>query len=37
VDTIGETIARVLDAPPGTYANGTTVEVQDVARELGIL
>jgi NAD(P)-dependent dehydrogenase (short-subunit alcohol dehydrogenase family) len=37
VDVIGEAVARILDAPPGTFANGSTVEVQDVAREWGLL
>ena len=37
VDKVGETIARVLDSPPGTFPSGTTVEVQDVGREWGIL
>lgn len=37
VDVIGETFARILDAPQGTFANGSTIEAQDVARIWGLL
>ncbi|HZQ59517.1 MAG TPA: SDR family oxidoreductase [Acidimicrobiales bacterium] len=37
VELIGEATARILDAPPGTFANGATIEVQDLAREWGLL
>jgi NAD(P)-dependent dehydrogenase (short-subunit alcohol dehydrogenase family) len=37
VEVIGEATARILDAPVGTYENGSTVEVQDLAREWGLL
>ena len=37
VEAIGEATARILDAPPGTFANGSTVEIQDLAREWGLL
>ncbi len=37
VEVIGEATARVLDAPPGTFRNGSTIEVQDLAREWGLL
>ncbi len=37
VDVIGEAVARIIDAPPGTVRNGSTVEVQDLAREWGLL
>jgi len=37
VDVVGETMARILDAPAGTYPNAGTIEVQDVARAWGLL
>jgi len=37
VDVVGETMARILDAPPGTFPNAGTIEVQDVARIWGLL
>ena len=37
VEAIGESCARILDAPAGTYASGTTIEVQEVARREGLL
>jgi NAD(P)-dependent dehydrogenase (short-subunit alcohol dehydrogenase family) len=37
VEVIGEAFARVLDAPAGMFANGSTIEVQDVARMWGLL
>jgi NAD(P)-dependent dehydrogenase (short-subunit alcohol dehydrogenase family) len=37
VDVIGEAFARILTAPPGTFRNGSTIEVQDVARLWGLL
>lgn len=37
VDTVGETIARIVTAPPETFPNGGTLEVQDIAREWGLL
>jgi NAD(P)-dependent dehydrogenase (short-subunit alcohol dehydrogenase family) len=37
VDVIGEAFARILDGPPDAFANGATIEVQDVAREWGLL
>lgn len=37
VEVIGEAFARILDAPSGTFANGSTIEVQDVARIWGLL
>jgi len=36
VEVIGEAFARILDAP-GDFANGSTIEVQDVARGWGLL
>ena len=36
VEVIGEAFARILDAPDD-FANGSTVEVQDVARGWGLL
>jgi hypothetical protein len=35
VDVVGEAMARILDAPAGTYPNAGTIEVQDVARAWG--
>ena len=37
VDLIGEAFARIMTSPAGTFSNGATIEVQDVAREWGIL
>lgn len=37
VDVIGEAFARILDGQPDAFANGATIEVQDVAREWGLL
>jgi NAD(P)-dependent dehydrogenase (short-subunit alcohol dehydrogenase family) len=42
VDIVGEAIARILDGSPAPdtgepFANGTSIEVQDVAREWGLL
>ena len=37
VDVIGEAFARILDSPPDAFPNGSTIEVQDVARQWGIL
>lgn len=37
VDVIGEAMAAILDAPPSTFPNGSTIEVQEVARQLGLL
>jgi NAD(P)-dependent dehydrogenase (short-subunit alcohol dehydrogenase family) len=37
VDVVGEAMARILDAPAGTFPNGGTIEVQDVARIWGLL
>ncbi len=37
VEVIGEAFARILDGPPDAFANGATIEVQDVAREWGLL
>ncbi len=37
VDLIGEAIARILTAPRAAFMNGETIEVQDVARDWGIL
>jgi NAD(P)-dependent dehydrogenase (short-subunit alcohol dehydrogenase family) len=37
VDTIGEAFARILDGPRDAFPNGSTVEVQDVARAWGLL
>lgn len=36
VELVGETVARIVDGE-GEFANGTSIEVQDVAREWGIL
>jgi NAD(P)-dependent dehydrogenase (short-subunit alcohol dehydrogenase family) len=37
VEKIGETMAAILDSPPSTFASGSMIEVQDVARRWGIL
>jgi len=37
VDTIGEAFARILAGAPDAFPNGATIEVQDVAREWGLL
>lgn len=37
VDVVGQAMAAILDAPPSSYANGSTIEVQDVARDMGLL
>ena len=37
VEVIGEAFARILDAPAGTFRNGSTIEVQDIARIGGLL
>lgn len=37
VEVIGEAFARILDAEDGTFENGSTIEVQDVARSWGLL
>jgi NAD(P)-dependent dehydrogenase (short-subunit alcohol dehydrogenase family) len=37
VDIIGEAVARIVTSPPGTWDNGSTLEVQDLAREWGLL
>lgn len=37
VETIGEAFARILDGPTDAFPNGATIEVQDVAREWGLL
>jgi NAD(P)-dependent dehydrogenase (short-subunit alcohol dehydrogenase family) len=37
VDAIGDAMAAILDAAPSTFPNGSTIEVQDVARQLGLL
>jgi NAD(P)-dependent dehydrogenase (short-subunit alcohol dehydrogenase family) len=37
VDVIGTTIARIVTAPTGAFANGETIEVQDIARDWGLL
>lgn len=37
VDVVGEAMARILDAPAGTFPSGGTIEVQDVARIWGLL
>lgn len=36
VDTIGEAIARIV-TDPTPYTNGSTLEVQDLAKEWGLL
>jgi len=37
VEVVGDTIAHILTAPAGAYANGGNLQVQDIARELGTL
>ena len=37
VERIGEAIARILTGPSAAFMNGETIEVQDVARDWGIL
>ena len=37
VDVIGEAFARILDAPPGMFRNGSTIEVPDIAKLWGLL
>jgi NAD(P)-dependent dehydrogenase (short-subunit alcohol dehydrogenase family) len=37
VEVIGETVARILTAAPDTFENGSTLEVQDIARGWGLL
>lgn len=37
VEVIGEAFARILDGPPDAFPNGATIEVQEVAREWGLL
>jgi NAD(P)-dependent dehydrogenase (short-subunit alcohol dehydrogenase family) len=37
VDVIGETMAAILDTTPSNFPNGSTIEVQDVARDMGLL
>lgn len=37
VEDVGEAIAHILTAPAGTYPNAGRLEVQDIAREVGIL
>jgi NAD(P)-dependent dehydrogenase (short-subunit alcohol dehydrogenase family) len=37
VDVIGEAFARILDSPEGTFPNGSTIEVQDLAKEWDLL
>jgi len=37
VEAVGEAMARILDAPRDTFVNGSTVEVQELAREWGLL
>jgi NAD(P)-dependent dehydrogenase (short-subunit alcohol dehydrogenase family) len=37
VDIVGEAIAAILDGPHDEYPNGSTLEVQDIARERGML
>ena len=37
VEVIGEAFARILDSPPGMFANGSTIEVPDIARLWGLL
>ena len=34
---IGETFARILTEPAGTFVNGSTIEVQDLAKQWGLL
>ena len=37
VDVIGDTMAAILDATAPAFPNGSTIEVQEVAREMGLL
>jgi hypothetical protein len=37
VEVIGQTFARIIDSPAGMFPNGSTIEVQDVARLWGLL
>jgi NAD(P)-dependent dehydrogenase (short-subunit alcohol dehydrogenase family) len=37
VELIGEAIGRILTSPAAAFVNGETIEVQDVARDWGIL
>jgi NAD(P)-dependent dehydrogenase (short-subunit alcohol dehydrogenase family) len=37
VEIVGDTIAHILTAPPGEFANGGNLQVQDIAREMGTL
>jgi NAD(P)-dependent dehydrogenase (short-subunit alcohol dehydrogenase family) len=37
VEVIGEATARIIDTLPGPFPNGATIEVQDLAREWGLL
>jgi NAD(P)-dependent dehydrogenase (short-subunit alcohol dehydrogenase family) len=36
VEVIGEAFARILDGPPDLFPNGSTIEVQDIARLWGL-
>jgi NAD(P)-dependent dehydrogenase (short-subunit alcohol dehydrogenase family) len=37
VEVVGDTIAHILAAAPGEFANGANLQVQDIAREMGTL
>jgi NAD(P)-dependent dehydrogenase (short-subunit alcohol dehydrogenase family) len=37
VEVVGEAIARIVTSAPATFPNGGTLEVQDIAREWGLL
>jgi NAD(P)-dependent dehydrogenase (short-subunit alcohol dehydrogenase family) len=37
VEIVGDTIAHILTAAPGEYANGGNLQIQDIAREMGAL
>ncbi len=37
VEVVGDTIAHILAAPAGEFANGANLQVQDIAREMGTL
>jgi NAD(P)-dependent dehydrogenase (short-subunit alcohol dehydrogenase family) len=37
VEVVGEAFARILDDVDGTFGNGSTIEVQDVAKAVGLL
>ena len=37
VEVIGETIGRILTADAGDYENGAALEVQEIAKSLGLL